>query len=95
MMENGKPTDSRATQIVVQTNPVPGVTPQATPESAVGAKVIAEQLNVAVSSVYRMARLGLIPGLVVGPRGGGIRFFPSEVRKALAALAQARQEGAR
>ena len=57
-------------------------------ERAVAAKELACQLKCAVSSVYRMD----LPHIVIGGRGGGLRFFPSVVRRELERRAQVRKD---
>lgn len=43
----------------------------------------ARQLGMAKSSLYRLARAGLVPSYAAGPRLSGIRFSISEVKEAL------------
>ena len=49
------------------------------------AKECAPLIGTSVSSLYKMARLDLVPCLKTGVQGRGIRFIPSEVKAALAA----------
>src|SRR5437867_4621667 len=57
-------------------------------ERAVDAQELARQLGCAVSSVYRMD----LPHIVIGGRSGGIRFYPSEVKRVLERRAQVRRD---
>jgi len=52
-------------------------------EHLVGAAVVARQLGMNRSSVYRMAKAGKIPSYAAGPKLSGIRFSLSELREAL------------
>ncbi len=54
-------------------------------EQAIDAKTLAPILGCNSSTVHRMAAIGVIPSILVGPKEGGRRFFLSEVKKALAA----------
>lgn len=54
-----------------------------TGECAVNATEAAKRLSMARSSLYRMAKAGLIPCFYVGPQRCGIRFIISEVIEAL------------
>src|SRR2546425_952776 len=56
-------------------------------ERAVAARELARQLDCAVSSVYRMN----LPHIVIGGRSGGIRFYPSVVKRELERRAQERR----
>jgi len=49
----------------------------------VDATELARLLGQAKSSVYRLAKAGLIPSFAAGPRLRGLRFDPAEVREAL------------
>src|SRR5262245_54170280 len=49
----------------------------------VDAKTCASQVGSSASSLYKLAKMGVIPCLRVGPKGRGLRFIPSEVRQAL------------
>ncbi len=49
----------------------------------VRARVVAKDIDAAISSVYRAAKTGRIPSYTVGPRSGGVRFNLAEVRAAL------------
>lgn len=53
----------------------------------VDAETVAAKLGQAKSSIYRMAKAGLIPSYAAGPRLRGRRFDLNEVREALRALA--------
>ena len=53
-------------------------------EAPVLARECAAQLETSVSSLYRMARAGIVPCIRVGMQGRGVRFVPKEVRQALA-----------
>ena len=44
---------------------------------------LAENLGITPESVYRLAKLGIIPFYKVGPRLGGRRFDVDEVRETL------------
>ena len=57
-------------------------------DTLVDATTVAAHLGQAKSSIYRMAKLGLIPSYAAGPRLRGRRFDLAEVRAALRALAQ-------
>ena len=54
-------------------------------EHAVTAQVCAPLVGSTISSLYKMADLGIVPCLRTGISGRGIRFIPSEVRAALKA----------
>jgi hypothetical protein len=54
----------------------------------VNATLLAAKLGQAKSSIYRLAKSGLIPSYAAGPRLRGRRFDLTEVREALKALAQ-------
>ncbi len=56
--------------------------------SLVNASVVAARLGMAKSSIYRLARAGLIPSYAAGPRLRGRRFDLAEVKAALKTLAQ-------
>jgi hypothetical protein len=58
-------------------------------EQPVKAKELAPMFRMAVSTVYRSK----LPHIRVGGRGGGVRFYPSEVRKELSRRARARVGG--
>jgi hypothetical protein len=60
-------------------------------EVPLSAKALARQFGCAVSSIHRMARLGIIPSMLVGPRCGTRRYFPSAVREALERLSLKQQ----
>ena len=62
-------------------------------ERPVKARRIADEFTCGVSSVYRMASRGLIPSIVVGPCGGGRRFYISQVRTALQQLSFNKRNG--
>ncbi len=49
----------------------------------VRARVVAKDIDAAISSVYRAAKTGKIPSYNVGPKKGGVRFDLEEVREAL------------
>ncbi len=49
----------------------------------VRARVVAKDIDAAISSVYRAAKTGKIPSYNVGPKQGGVRFDLEEVREAL------------
>jgi hypothetical protein len=49
----------------------------------VDAETVAADVGQAKSSVYRLAKLGLIPSYKAGPRLRGVRFDLAEVRAAL------------
>lgn len=52
-------------------------------EGLIDAATIAPKIDQAKSSVYRLAKLGLIPSYKAGPRQRGVRFKLSEVLQAL------------
>jgi hypothetical protein len=54
----------------------------------VDAATVAAKLGQAKSSVYRLAKAGLIPSYAAGPRLRGRRFDLGEVKEALRVLAQ-------
>ena len=54
----------------------------------VDAATLAAKLGQAKSSIYRLAKSGLIPSYAAGPRLRGRRFDLGEVREALKVLAQ-------
>lgn len=54
-------------------------------EQAVTAQECAPLVGSTISSLYKMADLGIVPCLRTGITGRGIRFIPSEVRAALKA----------
>ncbi len=56
--------------------------------SLVDAAVVAAQCGQAKSSIYRLAKLGLIPSYAAGPRLRGRRFDLAEVKTALKTQAQ-------
>ncbi len=56
--------------------------------SLVDAAVVAARLGMAKSSIYRLARAGLIPSYAAGLRLSGRRFDLAEVKAALKALTQ-------
>ena len=57
-------------------------------DGLVDAATVAAHVGQAKSSVYRLAKSGLIPSYAAGPRLRGRRFDLAEVRAALKALAQ-------
>lgn len=52
-------------------------------QKLVTAAILESQFNLAKSTTYRAARLGLIPSYRVGVKGRGIRFVVEEVLPAL------------
>lgn len=54
-----------------------------TTETLVKACVVSEQMGMAQSQVYRLAKLGRIPSFSVGAKRRGVRFDLREVRDAL------------
>lgn len=62
----------------MDTEPLAGVD-----EPLVGAREIAARQIAKRETLYRMARLGLVPSYRVGAKGGGVRFRVSEVLAAL------------
>jgi hypothetical protein len=52
-------------------------------ETPLLAREIAPMFRTTKNEAYRMARENIIPCVRVGVRGRGMRFLPSEVRKAL------------
>jgi hypothetical protein len=54
-------------------------------ELALTAQECAPLVGSTISSLYKMADLGIVPCLRTGISGRGIRFLPSEVRAALKA----------
>lgn len=54
----------------------------------VDAATVAAHLGQAKSSIYRLAKAGIIPSFAAGPRLRGRRFDLVEVRDTLKALAQ-------
>jgi len=52
-------------------------------DSLVNAATIAAQLGQAKSSIYRLAKIGVLPCYKAGPRQRGIRFDIAECRAAL------------
>ena len=56
----------------------------------VNAATCASKLGQAKTSIYRMAKAGLIPSYAAGPRLTGRRFDIAEVKAALRALAEKR-----
>ena len=57
-------------------------------DTLVDAATVAAKLGQAKSSIYRLAKLNLIPSFAAGPKLSGRRFDLAEVRAALRALAQ-------
>jgi predicted DNA-binding transcriptional regulator AlpA len=60
--------------------------------SLVDAKKLAAMLGQAKSSVYRLAKMGVLPCYKAGPRQRGIRFDVAECRAALRRQATQNQE---
>lgn len=58
----------------------------------IDAETVAEEIGQAKSSVYRLAKLGLIPSYKAGSRLRGVRFDLAEVRAALRRPAMAIQK---
>ena len=56
---------------------------QAESQRFVTVAALAKEVGQARSSLYRMAKLGVIPSYSAGPRLNGLRFDVEEVRRAL------------